>query len=366
MKKFLNSLSLKNRTFNYILLVLMLGQTYHRAWRIPDGNDFTLYLEASETFFAGQNPYKTDSVFIYIYPLFFCITIYPLTLLNYELAVFIWFAIGFLSLFLSFLEIINFAKIELSIKEKWCWFALLYSALFALLQDNQLNGQVNFILLYLMVLFFKFSANAKIFWASLFLSIAIAIKVTPLIFIGYLFFYKRFKTIVLTLFLLLIWLLLLPNFFQPFAKNIEYYQYYLDTFILHRTQDFGEENLHSGYFSLTTFLSNFTGKISIVLSGAICVLGLAYYQLKERLEVYIFSGYLIAILLISPMSEQHHLILTFPFLVLLLMSKKVLNIILLLMFIVCASINIKNEITLVSLLLLYIGSLLNMEYNLKK
>lgn len=88
MKKFLNSLSLKNRTLSYILLVLMLvltilmlGQTYHKAWRIPDGNDFTLYLEASETFLQDKILIKRI-VYLYISVVFLY---YYLSINSFEL-----------------------------------------------------------------------------------------------------------------------------------------------------------------------------------------------------------------------------------------------------------------------------------------
>lgn len=135
------------------------------------------------------------------------------------------------------------------------------------------------------------------------------------------------------------------------------YKHYLDIFILHRTTNFSESNLHSGY-SLTMFLSKYFGKYALIVSTALSLVYLFIKQLREKvLSPLVFAGYLLCILLISPMSEQHHLIFIFPLLLLLLTSNinRIVNLIVVLLFIAFSS--LKVEIFM-SLLILYTALLL--------
>ncbi|KGO09544.1 hypothetical protein KS04_13765 [Elizabethkingia miricola] len=130
------------------------------------------------------------------------------------------------------------------------------------------------------------------------------------------------------------------------------YKHYLDIFILHRTTNFSESNLHSGY-SLTMFLSKYFGKYALIVSAAVSLVYLLIKQLREKtLSPLVFAGYLLCILLISPMSEQHHLIFTFPLLLLLLTSNvnRIINLIVVLLFITFSSLKIE---IFISLLILY-------------
>lgn len=90
-----------------LLIVLSIGiitiltiQSYNRAYRTI-GNDLKCYLISSKTFFIGDNPYTIDSIFPYIYPQFFNIIMYPLTIIPYWIAVAVWLIIGYLSLYCS-------------------------------------------------------------------------------------------------------------------------------------------------------------------------------------------------------------------------------------------------------------------------
>lgn len=334
-----------------IISALLLIQTYNRALRIPDGNDFTLYLNASRNFFELKNPYIIESEFDFLYPQTLCILLYPLTLINYKVAILIWYFSGLIALYISFNECFKMADSNGKIN-KYSLFFLSFIMLFAIAQDNFLNGQVNFIVLCFCVLFFKYLRKSQYILSALFLALAISIKVTPLIFLGFLFFYKELKITVLAVVFSAILIIGIPVLLTNLDFVFSNYKHYLDIFILHRTTNFSESNLHSGY-SLTMFLSKYFGKYALIVSAAVSLVYLLIKQLREKtLSPLVFAGYLLCILLISPMSEQHHLIFTFPLLLLLLTSNvnRIINLIVVLLFITFSSLKIE---IFISLLILY-------------
>ncbi|MCL1669855.1 DUF2029 domain-containing protein [Elizabethkingia ursingii] len=339
-----------------IISVLLLIQTYNRALRVPDGNDFTLYLNASRNFFELKNPYIIESEFDFLYPQTLCILLYPLTLINYKVAILVWYLSGIIALYISFIECFKMTSSSGEIN-KYSLFFLSFIALFAIVQDNFLNGQVNFIVLCFCILFFKYLRRSQYILSALFLALAISIKITPLIFLGFLFFYKEMKTTILTVIFSAVLMVGIPVLLTNLDFVLSNYKHYLDIFILHRTTNFSESNLHSGY-SLTMFLSNYFGKYALILSAALSLVYLLIKQLREKaLSPLVFAGYLLCILLISPMSEQHHLIFTFPLLLLLLTSNtnRIVNLIVVLLFIAFSSIKIE---ILISLLILYVAFIL--------
>ncbi|OPC54126.1 glycosyltransferase family 87 protein [Elizabethkingia bruuniana] len=339
-----------------IISALLLIQTYNRALRIPDGNDFTLYLNASRNFFEPKNPYIIESEFDFLYPQTLCILLYPLTLINYKVAILIWYFSGLIALYISFNECFKMADSNGKIN-KYSLFFLSFIMLFAIAQDNFLNGQVNFIVLCFCVLFFKYLRKSQYILSALFLALAISIKVTPLIFLGFLFFYKELKISVLAVVFSAILIIGIPVLLTNLDFVFSNYKHYLDIFILHRTTNFSESNLHSGY-SLTMFLSKYFGKYALIVSAAVSLVYLLIKQLREKtLSPLVFAGYLLCILLISPMSEQHHLIFTFPLLLLLLTSNvnRIINLIVVLLFITFSSLKIE---IFISLLILYAALLL--------
>lgn len=316
---FLYFKSRKNKVFPAIIflsfasIILIYIQTFRKAFR-PIGYDLSCYLISAKDFFQGKNPYTIDSIFPFIYPQFFDILMFPFTLIPYWLTVFLWISISYISLFLTIkiiLQILN--PKNSSFYNILIYYSAINLLLFAILQDNFLNGQVNIILLFLCTLFLKYFLKNKIFLASLFLAIAISIKITPAIFLVFLLFQKNFKIFLLTILLSIIFVFGLP-FLVTGTKSLEYYKFYLDTFILHKTT---KGNEITG-FSLTAFFSFINPKFAIILSAFTMIVMNFFNQKFSIIEnsnirnTILFSLYLISILLISPMSEGHHLIMILP------------------------------------------------------
>jgi len=194
---------------------------------------------------------------------------------------------------------------------------------FDILQNHFINGQVNLVVMALLVLFFESSRRNEEFKASLFLSMAIAIKLVPMIFVGYLIFRKKIKSIVYVA-LITPSLMLLPAIVTG-KKIIAYYQSYLHGFILDRVGIAGGLNTSHIEYSLQYFLRKILQhkheSFLIMLFAAFMVcIPIAWQEIeawkKKDTEnnIWIFALYLIAIPLISPMSEKHHLVYLIPIL----------------------------------------------------
>ena len=145
----------------------------------------------------------------YIYPPTFAFLLIPLTFLSYENASLIFFLLNFscllgsLYLMRNLLYPSRFTYVLFS--------ALLFS--FRFLENHANNNQVAFILFFLILYSLH---TTKKFFAGIALSLAIIIKLTPLIFILYFFYKKKFKILIYTLLGLIFWGIL------PLLIDIEY------------------------------------------------------------------------------------------------------------------------------------------------
>lgn len=309
--------------------ILFLFQTYRKAYR-DIGYDLSSYLLSAEAFFSGANPYQTDTVFPFIYPLFLCVVMGPLSLLPYWLSVFIWFSANLAALFFSakiFLRLYYAA--DLSRQRLGLFFSLSFLLLYEIISNNFLNGQINILVLFLCMLFLHYYLKNEKGKAGWLLAAAIVTKLTPAIFLAYLFFKKDFRSILLVMVFCVALAVLLPMLFIG-SQVFELYGYYFETFIVSRLSP-AEPKVGSVFFSLTSVLNALVPQLpsflSFVLSSAIVLIPLAYIQLSlrnsrnvYRRELSVFSLYLLGMLLISPMSEKHHLIHIYPAVLLMICS----------------------------------------------
>ncbi|MCX6554920.1 MAG: glycosyltransferase family 87 protein [Candidatus Aminicenantes bacterium] len=302
-----------------LLVVQMLGKVDRAS-----GNDFTSYLSSSRALWQGGDPYKTESSFPYTYPLFLAFVLIPLSSLAEKPASLIWFALNACAFAYSCKVLINFLPQAWRDRARgnfWPLLLILSVLIFDVLQNHFLNGQVNLIVLALMILFIHHDIKSNNFKAAVFLSLAISIKVVPLILIMYLFFRKKFDSIVCTFLFISFWV------FSPAVvagnRMISYYQGYFQQFILKRVGSIGKMNASHVEFSLQYFLKKTTHGIVpdfylLILSVLLVtfpIIVLELVSLKKNWRenrLWIFSLYLVAILLISPMSEVHHLVFFIP------------------------------------------------------
>ena len=305
-------------SISMLILLIYLVQMFGKAYR-ENGYDFTSYLLSSKALLSGMNPYDTGSPFPFIYPLFLCVVLLPLAALPYWLSNTAWFALNVSALCVSFLVLLKLYVQSLSYKEITALFLVPFIILTNVIQNNLLNGQVNFIVLLLCVLFLKYYVESRKLLASVLLSAAISIKLTPLILIVYLIARREFLLASLTLTFSVFLIIGLP-YAVAGEKTLDWYSQYFQSFLVHNIAS-PIETSESFAFSITSFANflfpSMSKLISLTIAGLISLVPIFWLQLTShkgttREQTLLFSLYMLAILLINPMSETHHLINLFP------------------------------------------------------
>lgn len=297
------------------LFVLFVIQMYHRADR-ENGYDLTSYLASARALISGGDPYNTGSPFPYIYPLFLAFILIPLVYIPYWLANLLWFIAGAASLW----GIINrvgksLIGVQFHYYQEYALVPLTILVLVFLntIQNNLLNGQVNIILIFLCVLGMRWSIQGKEISAGLIVAAAAAIKLTPSIFVLYFLIERQYKAVAAMILGVAIYL------FLPFLcvgpRLIELDRNYFETLYAHSVASASNEGLtYSLSGVLARLIPGFAHQILTALSLILVVGATAALHLAKRNgtrssgTVFLFSLYFLAMLLSTPISETHHLI----------------------------------------------------------
>ncbi len=297
------------KIFLFLLGVIVLStfiQMFGKAYR-AEGYDFTAYLMASKAFFHAENPYSIQTHFPYIYPLFPCAYLGALAWMPYWLANTIWFFLNLSAVFYALFTMQQYIYPEKNFGQKLYLSALVLILLLNVTRNNLLNGQINFLVIALCVMFFKKYQEKHIIISSLYLALAIATKLTPGIFLFYLLFNKAYKACLATLFFSLLFILILPGLIVGPEKLLAFYQYY----ILSIQANAASHNQHHILLSLSSVANTLFTLTSphrlLALWPSIALVGMYFLQQRSNNQTSLFSLYMILPLLISPMSETHHL-----------------------------------------------------------
>ena len=248
--------------------VVFLLQMLRNAAR-ESGYDFTAYLHAATVFLQGGNPYQLGAKFPFIYPLFTCILIVPFQAVPYWLANLCWFGINVTSLGLSAFFLLKIIARALSVRQ--CLGLALVPILLTinLTQSNLVNGQINFFVMLLCVLFLHALLSERKVLAAALLAAAIAIKLTPLVFLVFLVLRKEFRVLAWTVGFTCLFTLLLPFLFVG-SRVFALYDGYLHSFLVARLSD-GSTPAELG-FNLGAFLRlvfpDLNGAVMFVLTAA--------------------------------------------------------------------------------------------------
>lgn len=183
---------------------------------VKRGGDLESYLRASRRLAAGENIY-VDEIFPYMYPPFLAFLLTPLVFVSLGAAKLLWYLGNILFIFLSFILLFKLVRPESGKRFLLTFLSLLFTLRF--LSDSTHRGQVNIMILLLCVLTLYFFSRKKLCWAALFLAMAIAIKLTALLLLGYFLFKRKFRFCGLTT-VCLIFVLLLPMVSAGFSQNI--------------------------------------------------------------------------------------------------------------------------------------------------
>lgn len=308
-----------------IVLIVLLIQTFSRALR-PEGNDFTSYLAAARAFWSGQNPYTASIPFPFLYPLTFCVVLYPLLVLQISISVAVWFTISIAALAWTFFSFRALSDRPQNVAVSGILSSIL---LLEILQNNLLNGQINCIQLVLIAGFYVSLRQAKLAMAALWLAVAIALKLTPALLLVYLLVRKEWLTVGLVL-LFTTLLLALPCLFQ--TASSEWYAWYWGHFLQGQTS----AGFDPRFFSLTALATSFANgpasRLLFLIGISALVLGpIVWLQLRStkfsdmRDQSIVILLYLTASLLLSPISETHHLIVLLPGMFILLQRRRVIS-----------------------------------------
>lgn len=304
-----------------LILLTFFVQMFAHAYR-NGGWDYSSYLLSSKAFFNGMNPYNTGSSFPFIYPLFVCVLLFPLAWLPYWFANVVWFILNISALYFSTFILFRLYRDSFLHREIVALYVVPFVVLIDVIQNNLLNGQINFIVLLLCILFLKFHLESRKVLASIFLSTAVAIKLTPLILIVYLIARRELLLAGLTLIFSVFLVFGLPYAIRG-GIIIDWYSEYIHSFVLHNIASHNVP-LDGFAFSITSIINSlFPGSelTSLLIAGFISVAPIFWLQIISRKDaknkqILFFALYMLAILLITPMSETHHLINLLPAVVL--------------------------------------------------
>lgn len=310
-----------------LLAVIFLVQTIGKAYR-PQGYDFTTYLLSARALAAGQSPYGTAATFPYIYPMFPAMAFIPLAFAPYWLANVVWYAASVGALVWSMRLTLGLSgAVGGSVDERRLLAPLVLLALLFLtpIQNHLLNGQINYIVLLLCLLFARAARDGRVMAAALFLGTAIATKLVPLIFAPYLLLRRRFGVLALALAGAAVFSFAPVVFLGKTIVPI--YRDYLSRLTAHNER--GALNAETVYFSLDgavrealPVIASGSGVALRLAAAALVMLPLLIVDLRLRrggahADRWASGLYLVAILLIAPISETHHLAFLFPAIVLL-------------------------------------------------
>lgn len=289
--------------------VIWCSQAVRKAER-RTGNDLVGYLEASRALYAGGDPYHLPDRFPYIYPLFFAAVIRPLAALPIRLASVAWFALQAV----CFAYVLSTAAAHSGIERaKRVVAAAAIVAVFGdVVQNEFLNGQVNVMVLALAVAAVHLAERHPRL-AALLLGTAIAVKLTPALFLVYFVVARRYRiavesTVWAVALIVSPWLIVQDRIWPL-------YDSYVREFVFARTSS-ADPHAEAIFFTPNGFWGWLTGsapgRLIVIGSSLAVVTALAIWKDRRQQRAMNDSGrdawiFAAAMPLLSPMSEVHHL-----------------------------------------------------------
>lgn len=196
MKNFLPKFLLIFITSSFLLLSILLSTNIIAKAGYNDnqyGNDFTVFYAASKNLYNFGDPYNHSiaAKTPYLYLPLFAFLLTPLAILPLPLAATIWY---WLNILFSLSVIFISSKLASSDFNKQIAISiLLLISLARLILDNLLWGQVNILVILLILLWLLAKKKNLAWWGELALATAIAIKITPALLAFYLLLKRRWQ-----------------------------------------------------------------------------------------------------------------------------------------------------------------------------
>jgi len=291
----------------------------HRRMTRSRGNDLTVYLASGQALMHGDNPYAIPLPQGHApYPLTVDALLIPLTWVPTGLAQAVWFATNAGALLASLLLLEHMwghasgsvslaSTVPLVVR-----IALVVVAFLVPFQSHFTLGQMDLVVLGLCCLFFRAHLAGRYAAASMWLGAAIAMKLTPLAFVVGVARRRQYRTLALTAGWAVLWAIGLPALVSDRVLAL-----YGDAWMrVLRSRVEIPVSLWESRFTLA-------GALAYVWPRSATVPGLRYWAAAavlapiavaegrvgsaSRGRLMVFAATLVAIPLISPISETHHL-----------------------------------------------------------
>ena len=305
------------------ILAVCLKGTFERAYR-PDGYDVHCFLATARAVRAGANPYQLDLPIPYNYPLLACTAAVPLTFLPEPIVHGGWF----LATLAAWACVVGLLvhRLRPFKADRWrpeLWLPLGFGSLllFGPIQNHLLNGQTDALVLLLCVLFWIDWRERRGGRAALWLGLGVSLKLVPALFVLPLLMRRSWAILGLTCLWVVVLSVALPALFLG-TGVLPAYEYYAQTFLLGQF----DGSIHSDqsghcytlYGTMAWLVPALKNSLAAKAGAALMVLSpLAALEWRgsprtvwsslARLETYLTT-----ILLLTPLSETHHLTVLLP------------------------------------------------------
>lgn len=333
LKKYYNSFSKLPKVYKYLFVLFFLIFTIIsiiRALNKEGNSDFHVFWLAGNNFFLGSDLYfLQDQPRQFLYPPFAAALFGIIAIFPFKVAA-VFFSILNMGLW-AYCILLSKHIIEYLTKIKISPLIVLLGLIFSInFYISNLNLlQVNLVVFFFILLFIYHFLRKNLLIAALFIAAATCFKVTPIIFIGWIFFRGNFKSFAYTI-LALVLFILAPFF----LRGIELGIYDIEQFIATITKEIPQTGLAPEDFTnnkslrgmATNYMTQIAGladstksliiSISSVLVGLIYIVWLFILRLKKnKVSAYEFAGTFIVILLCSAVTRTAHMVtLVFPLL----------------------------------------------------
>ena len=315
-----------------VATVILGAQTWHKAFRV-DGNDLTSYLLSARALWDGQSPYGLETPFPYLYPLFLAFVLIPLAALPYGAAVVAWFAASVAALGAVLVEFAFRRIADAGRRSAELAIAATVLISFNIIQNNLLNGQVNFFVLLCCLLSVAAGRERREITAGTWLGVGIALKLMPALLLVYFLLRRQLRAIVAAVVTAVV-MMLVPGILLSGSAGVE--------------SGFSRIAVESGFSRIAAIYAQYMREVLTPMTNtpegsvlAYSVAGIVQRMFRAGPALWIdvlcaagvlgaialvdvrrwrprgddlaaASAYLVAIVLISPKSETHHLAFAIP------------------------------------------------------
>ena len=304
------------------ILLICLYQTFQRAYR-PGGYDVHCFLATARAVRAGANPYLLKLPIPYNYPLFACTTAVPLTFLPESMVHAGWFLATLAAwVCAAGLLVRRLPPFGVRVWRPEWWLPLGFASLllFGPIQNHLLNGQTDALVLLLSVLFWIDWHEGRGGRAALWLGLGVSLKLVPALFFVPLLMRRSWGVFGLTCVWIVALSVALPALFlgagsRPLTSNMR-------NFLLAELHGPVHSDLNGHCYTIYGTLASLVPAWRNSLTakaGAALLVFLSLCALEWRGSVgstwrrfTVLEAYLTAILLLTPLSETHHLTLLLP------------------------------------------------------